>query len=725
MNGYAGKILRVNLSDGKVSHIETRAYEAWVGGHGMGSALFWDLVRDKKIDGFHEDNVVTILTSPLTGTLAPGGASRVEMQGVGVQSYPVGWFTRSNLGGRFGPMLKYAGWDGIVIEGKSEKPVWLDIRDGKVQIRDARNLWGFDTWDTQRAIWEEVTGRVTPGDWIELGDGAHGGRTTQMPAVLAIGPTGERLSRVAAIIHDAGNAAGQGGFGAVWGSKNLKAVSVIGTGSVRVSDPAGLLDARLWAKKHYGLDLGRVDKLDDGRSTMKDITLRSLSTFGTAPVPLVFWQRRPKSRPQACVGCPAGCRARNDTGLGNESGCAETYFYSYPDLKRHGGLKVRLVAPIVEYLAGDMAALLYSLKEGDQSEASYRATDLAQKYGINAFELFNGISYLRNLYKMGALGPGRSIPCDLPFDSFGEVAFIEELLRRIAFREEVGDDIAEGFFRAAERWGRLREDTASGLLRYPHWGLPDHYDPRFQVEWGYGSILGDRDINEHGFNVLYWMPTVAILTRKDPLVTAEEAARIFADRMEPFAGDLEMVNYGTENIYSDHMAKTVAWHRHYTRFWKQSVLYCDFLFPDFLNPSREDRRGMVGIGEPRFFKAVTGRDIDFAEGIEIGRRIWNLDHAIWTLQGRHRDMVRFADYIYTKPYEPRCYMPGVRNGRWEYLEIEDRCLDRGAFEKWKTRFYELEGWDPETGWPRRATLEALGLGHVASELDDKGRLGKG
>jgi len=88
-------------------------------------------------------------------------------------------------------------------------------------------------------------------------------------------------------------------------------------------------------------------------------------------------------------------------------------------------------------------------------------------------------------------------------------------------------------------------------------------------------------------------------------------------------------------------------------------------------------------------------------------------------------MVRFADYIYTKPYEPRCYMPGVRDGRWEYLEIEDRCLDRAAFEKWKTRFYELEGWDPETGWPRRQTLEALGLHGVASELEARGKLGRG
>lgn len=122
MNGYAGKILRLNLTKRSVSTIDTKDYEEWVGGHGMGSAIFWDLVPDKKISGFDERNVVTIMTSPLTGTLAPGGASRTEMQGIGVQSSPIGWFTRSNLGGRFGAMLKYAGWDGVVTRARRTSP---------------------------------------------------------------------------------------------------------------------------------------------------------------------------------------------------------------------------------------------------------------------------------------------------------------------------------------------------------------------------------------------------------------------------------------------------------------------------------------------------------------------------------------------------------------------------------------------------------------------------
>ncbi|MFC1851584.1 aldehyde ferredoxin oxidoreductase N-terminal domain-containing protein [candidate division CSSED10-310 bacterium] len=721
MNGYQGKILRVNLTDGVVSFIETAVYARWVGGHGMGSAIFWDLVKDKTVDGFDERNVVTIMTSPLTGTLAPGGASRVEVQGIGVQSYPIGWFTRSNMGGRFGPMLKYAGWDGIVIEGKASNPVWVDIRDHDVRIRDAQGLWGLDTWKTQQKIWHLITGKSSPETWFEVGEG----RTTQKPAVMAIGPAGENLARVAAIIHDAGNAAGQGGFGAVWGAKKLKAISVSGTGSVKVANPQALLEARLWAKKHYSFNINEVEKFDDQHAMMKDIKFRSLSTFGSPALPVVFWQRRKKSRPQACVGCPAGCRARNDTGWGNESGCAETVFYSYPDLKRHSGLKVKMMTSLLEFLGQEPAALFYSLVEGKQTSAAYRATDLAQKYGINAFEFMYGLPYLRDLYKMGVLGPGKKINSALPFDKFGELEFMEQLIKMVAYRQDIGADIAEGFFRASERWGRLEEDLKTGLLQFPHWGLPVHYDPRFQLEWGYGTILGDRDINEHGFNMLYWMPTVPIMMKKEPLVSAEQIATIFSSQMVPFENNTRMVDYSTNNMYSEHMVKTVAWHRYYTRFWKQSILYCDFLFPDFLNPSREDKRGMVGVGEPRFLNAATGSELTFEDGINLGRKIWNLDNAIWTLQGRHRDMVHFAPYIYSEPYKAKGYMPGIKDGEWQYIDISDRCLDKAQFETWKTRFYSFEGWDPETGWPRRKSLEDLDMGHVADELEHHHKIGKG
>ena len=144
-------------------------------------------------------------------------------------------------------MLKYAGWDAVVITGRADRPVWVDIRNRKVEIRDASGLWGKDTWTTQLEIWDLVGGgRGAKRRWKDLNanvDEAMAaetdqGRTTQKPAVLAIGPAGENLTSAGCLMHDAGNGAGQGGFGAVWGSKNLKAICVIGTGSIAAPAPS-------------------------------------------------------------------------------------------------------------------------------------------------------------------------------------------------------------------------------------------------------------------------------------------------------------------------------------------------------------------------------------------------------------------------------------------------------------------------------------------------------
>jgi aldehyde:ferredoxin oxidoreductase len=195
--------------------------------------------------------------------------------------------------------------------------------------------------------------------------------------------------------------------------------------------------------------------------------------------------------------------------------------------------------------------------------------------------------------------------------------------------------------------------------------------------------------------------------------------------MVPFQDDPLMLDYSEDNLYSEHMAKLVAWHRRYTRFWKQSTLYCDFLYPDFMNPTRPDKRGMVGEGEQKFLNAVTGKDFSFADGIETGRKIWNLDNAIWTLQGRHRDMVKFAGYIHNQPLPAPAFLPGRKDGKWEYVSAKGRVVDREKFEEWKTRYYQIEGWDVTTGWPTKQTLESMGMKKAARELQDKNKLGRG
>jgi aldehyde:ferredoxin oxidoreductase len=207
-------------------------------------------------------------------------------------------------------------------------------------------------------------------------------------------------------------------------------------------------------------------------------------------------------------------------------------------------------------------------------------------------------------------------------------------------------------------------------------------------------------------------------------------ATIYSEKMIPYEGDPLMIDYSTENMYSDHWAKTVAWQRHYTRFWKQSILYCDWRWPNFYNPYAPDDRGITVEGEPRFLNAVTGGNLSFADGMELGRKIWNLDNAIWTLQGRHRDMVHFPEFIYTVPYPagmagPAYYLPGRENGTWTYIDVTGRVMDKDKFDEWKTKFYTLEGWDTSSGWPTRSTLEGLGLKRVADKLEANGKLGAG
>lgn len=687
MHGYTGNILRVNLTDRTVSTIETKKYESWGGGHGIGSAIFFDLVQDKAISGLDPQNVVTIMTSPLSGTPAPAVAGRTEVQAIGLQPYPTEWFTRGNFGGRFSGMLKFAGWDGIVIEGKADKPVWVDIRNNKVEIRDASSLWGLDTWKTQESIWQYVGGNNEFTDWHEVQ--ADNGRSTQRPAVLTIGRAGERKSRVAALVHDAGDAVGQGGFGGVWGSKNLKAISVIGSGSVSIADPKALVEARIWAKKNYAFQL-------------ENLKPPPFASFGGHPGKGYRDKPDVPARMSGCLGCHAACRRRTATS-GNDSSCVGFAWYSPFDMEKHGR----------------------------PTQATPQAADLLQQAGINCLEILTAIIWLRVLSMQGIVGPGKPINTDLDFSTLGEVDFVKQLVTLIETKQGIGADLSEGVARAAKKWGRLEEDLSSGLLNLQYWGYPQHYDARIEAEWGYGSILGDRDCNEHDFNVpCYWIPSMAALTGQPQLLSAKELSEIIAEKCAPYH-DPKMIDYSDEGIYSESMTKTVAWHRHYTRFWKQSIAYCDVAYADFVNQYRPDKRGLTPEGEPKFFNAVTGKNIIFEDGMEIGRKIWNLDRAIWALQGRHRDQEKFAPYTYDKapdtgtpgiiPYT----MPVCENGTWSYKTIQGRKLDRQKVEAWKTKYYKLEGWDPASGRPTEKTLKDLGLSYVAEELKKNNKLGKG
>jgi len=689
MYGYTGNILRVDLTNQTMTTLNTRDYAEWVGGHGIATAIFFDLMRDKTVSAFDPGNTLVLMSGLFAGTSVPA-ASRMEMVGIQSQSYPYEWFGRSSIGGNFPVMLKFAGFDGIVIEGAAEKPTWINIVDGNVEFKDAMGLWGLDTHETQRVIFSQVSETIR--DRNRLTNRADS--ITQWPCVLAIGPAGENRSRIATIQHSAGPSFGQGGFGGIWGSKKLKAISVYGTGNVDVADPEMLLNVVLEFRRKYGADFDNP-KISDWQEYLT-------SHFGGHPGKrgAIFDNQR---RPHGCYGCHMNCRPKTSTGLGTGGICKKGRFYQKFELAKRGRI----------------------------TEISGKATLLADKLGINAYVIDIDINYLRALRDKGILGPGRKIDTDLPFDKLGEAEFIEDYLHKIAYRKGIGNLIAEGMPRAAEQWGRLEEDLATGTLEALPWGYPIHYDPRTEVYWGYASLVSSRDINSHDFNVIsYWIPNLDVATGKEPFVSAEQAAEIIAEKCAPYHDPL-MIDFSNDNLYSIHMARTTSWLLHYSLFWKQSCGLCDNAFADFVNPYSPDHKGLTPEGEIAFFKAVTGKDISFIDTMEIGRKIFTLNRAIWTLQGRHRDMEKFDEYVYSVPSQgvsmfagqpPSYYMPVNENGRWAYRNIVPRHLDRNKVEEWKTLFYELEGWDIKTGWPLESTLQELGLQGVAEELQKAGKL---
>ncbi|MBN1583528.1 MAG: aldehyde ferredoxin oxidoreductase, partial [Anaerolineae bacterium] len=182
--GWTGKILRVDLSSGEVTTIETMKYAPeFIGGVGIAARIAWEELAPG-IDAFDPENRLFIMVGPLTGTLA-SGAGRVEVLGIAPQQRP-SVFSRSGMGGHWGAELKYAGYDGLVVQGQAEKPVYLWIHDGQVEICDAGHLWGTGTYGTTTAL-----------------RALHGPRTR----VISCGQAGERRSRIAVIQTETGNAA--------------------------------------------------------------------------------------------------------------------------------------------------------------------------------------------------------------------------------------------------------------------------------------------------------------------------------------------------------------------------------------------------------------------------------------------------------------------------------------------------------------------------------------
>ena len=674
-NGYAGKIARVNLSTGQISQLDTEKYEEYGGGYGMGAAIFWELAvapgEWDLQDPFDPRNVIPVMVGPLSATGVPS-AGRTNICGLSPETWPTNEFARGNSGGRFGTMLKMAGWDGVVIEGRASEPVWINIINDQIKIESARDLWGRDTWETQGMIRDRVGGRTRFGEeWKQLENQTF---TTSIPQILCIGPVGETRSRMAALITGSGVSARMGAHGAVWGAKNLKAISVLGSGSVHVADAKAIIDARL-----SQMGSGGGGNMGGGE-------------------------------PASCNPCLRSCRKRSSY-RGGETMCTDQFWLDNPEETVRSIETERDAASeaLMKYGASAWAAHFLGLFLSDIPGApDFFNKQVPTETGIGW--------YLRYLYRIGDLGPGKRIESSpLPMEQWGSLNFRLAFLDAVAKRVGIGDALAEGCMHAAEKWGTLERDYENGALRFPAWGSTGHwYLPN--VEWTYGYLLGTGDPSWHGL-------VYAVVPRGGNF---EEAFTNLSKKMIPYTDDIMMFNYAWKGeeawktgIYSPHKAKLVAWTRHYASFWNESMAFCEMALPSIGSSTPET--------EMKYYTAVTGKKHSFADTMRIGQKIWTLERAIRVMHGRSRKTEDLAPFMYKPGASGQPFFGGIpiyEDGKWRQDLALDMYMDRKGVDDFKTHYYALEGWDRENGWPTRKTLEDFGMKHVADGMAAKGKLGK-
>ncbi len=428
MGGYTGKVLRINLTEGKISTepLNMELAKKYLSGRGLAGKMFFDEVA-ADVDALSPENTMYIATGVLTGTNAPTSGRFMVV----TKSPLNGVIASSNSGGYWGAQLKFAGYDMVILEGKAAKPVYIAITDDKVEIKDAANVWGKDVYATTEAL------------KAEFGD--------DKAKVLTIGPAGETLSLNAAIMNDLFRAAGRSGVGAVMGSKNLKAIVVRGTGKVVNANPDEM-------KNVLSAALGKIKE--------NGVTGAGLPTYGTAVLvniinesgifPVNNFQESYDANAEtvsgetmtanhlikkdACYRCPIACGRYSKWEGGQGAGPEYEAVWSFgPDCGVH------------DY------------------DAIHVANDLCNKLGMDSISAGCTIATAMELVQKGYVKPEEleGIPLE-----FGDAKGMVEWTRKMAYGEGFGAKLAQGSYRLAESYGHPELSMSVKKLDIPA------YDPR-------------------------------------------------------------------------------------------------------------------------------------------------------------------------------------------------------------------------------------------------------
>jgi len=417
--GYVKKILFVNLSTGELQTEESSEefYRNFLGGYGVGARIIY--TRQKpKIDPLGADNILGFATGPLTGTPALI-ASRYTVMG---KSPLTNTWGDSNSGGFFGPILKFAGYDGLFFTGVSAKPVYLFVNNGKAELKEAEEIWGKETGQTQEFLKSK-----------------HGRNIS----IACVGPAGEKRSLISCIMNDEGRAAGRSGMGAVMGAKRLKAIVVKGNMRVPVADGEEVLRLRqkyldelsglvVDVFREYGSSGMAQDYIASGDAPVKNWRGEGLEDFPNAAAISDESVIRYQSQATGCYGCPLKCGGRVKV--------------------EEGPYKSESRKPEFQTI-GAFGPLLLN----DNIESIIKANEICNRYGIDTVSAGATVAFALECYENGIITKEDADALKL---TWGNHEAIIKLTEKIATREGFGDVLADGVKKAAERIGKGAEEFA-------------------------------------------------------------------------------------------------------------------------------------------------------------------------------------------------------------------------------------------------------------------------
>ena len=638
--GWVGKILRVDLTTGKISTVPTSNYvPKFIGGRGVGAKIIWDEVSPK-VGAFDPENRLTFMTGPLAGTPSPTGG-RTIVSGVAPLGYPEEIYVRSALGGHWGPELKFAGYDGIIIQGKAAKPVYLWIHDGEAEIRDARDLWGLNTYATQQDIW-----------------GRHGKNAKS----VTIGPAGEHLVRLAVILTDDSSASGIPGYGAVMGSKNLKAIAVRGTGGVPVAKPKELLDIlyyfqRLITRKEGEAELPACHRGQSYRiyqyvgSKLEELEEKGAIRRGFG----------------GCFACPVCCglaikfKDGSNVGTGN--------------IRCHEMTSAR----------GEQKYYREQKPFGPHAYSTWKLYDLL---GICGPANKGACEFYLPLFDQGVLNKEN---IGLSADQIGSEEFYNEFIHKIAYREGIGDLLAEGPGRACNRLG------GKAINLYGLFALQSG------THGGHGAMKANKlgaihritstvtGLDSRGLQSYSYGPSNSLHPLKIP-VGSNEYKQIVIAMNKKLWGSEKASDLTTWECKALPALTIQNW-----RIMTDSLVTCFFNLPITSSTYTPDHMGDISV-ERRLYSAVTGIDMTEEEWMRTADRIYMLERALLTRHGHTRQNDWFFDSVF---------------------EANKTWLDREGLSKSLDEYYALRGIDVTTGIPKRSTFEKLDLKDVADDLGNK------